>query len=213
VVRGRIELPTPRFSGTRNGANRAKYGEPREIAVAESIVGWTDLDGGPVRTGAPRAASRVWESAVGDCRLATYMMLTVGGGQLQYAGSRRAAAGCSRPPPRDAYRDSLVAFLEDRIASPAPTPSLASMSTSVRSCAGSSRTQKQELHRPALLHNRDLDHQRGCPGRRGTWVGDLRVMSHRSVSLRHDGRGCGRRADLGFLPPGRRAAAGAAGSP
>jgi hypothetical protein len=51
VVRGRIELPTPRFSGTRDDANRAKYGEPREIAVAESIVGWTDLDGGVGRWG------------------------------------------------------------------------------------------------------------------------------------------------------------------
>jgi hypothetical protein len=71
VVRGRIELPTPQFSGTRDDANRAKYGEPSEIAVAESIVGWTDLDGGPVRTGAPRVASRVWETAVGGGRVAT----------------------------------------------------------------------------------------------------------------------------------------------
>ena len=46
VVRGGIEPPTPRFSGTRNDANRAKYGELSELAVAEVIVGWMDLDGG-----------------------------------------------------------------------------------------------------------------------------------------------------------------------
>jgi hypothetical protein len=56
--------PWPAHDCARDDANRAKYGELRESAVAESIVGWTDLDGGPVRTGAPRVASRVWETAV-----------------------------------------------------------------------------------------------------------------------------------------------------
>ena len=45
VVRGGIEPPTPRFSGTQFDANWAKYGELREMAVAEAIVGWMDLDG------------------------------------------------------------------------------------------------------------------------------------------------------------------------
>jgi hypothetical protein len=46
VVRGRIELPTPRFSGAPYDANWPKYGEMSELTVAEAIVGWTDLDGG-----------------------------------------------------------------------------------------------------------------------------------------------------------------------
>jgi len=71
VVRGGIEPPTPRFSGTQFDANWAKYGELREMAVAEAIVGWTDLDGNPVRAVAARAApgSGSWRlAAVGWSR-------------------------------------------------------------------------------------------------------------------------------------------------
>ena len=46
VVRGGIEPPTPRFSGARYGANWPNCGELSELTVAESIVGWTDLDRG-----------------------------------------------------------------------------------------------------------------------------------------------------------------------
>ena len=45
VVRGGVEPPTPRFSGARYDANRAKYGELSELTVAEAMVGWMDLDG------------------------------------------------------------------------------------------------------------------------------------------------------------------------
>jgi len=45
VVRGGVEPPTPRFSGPRDGANWAKYGELSEVAIAGSVDGWTDLDG------------------------------------------------------------------------------------------------------------------------------------------------------------------------
>ena len=61
VVRGRIELPTPRFSGTRHDANWPNCGELSESAVAEAIVGWTDLDGD--RVGAPNGVGR-WH---GEC--------------------------------------------------------------------------------------------------------------------------------------------------
>jgi hypothetical protein len=46
VVRGGVEPPTPRFSGARYDANWPNCGELSELPVAESIVGWTDLDGG-----------------------------------------------------------------------------------------------------------------------------------------------------------------------
>jgi hypothetical protein len=49
VVRGGIEPPTPRYSGTRSGANRAKLGELSQLAVAESTIGWTVVDGGRLR--------------------------------------------------------------------------------------------------------------------------------------------------------------------
>ena len=52
VVRCGIEPPTPRSSGTRYDANWPDCGERREVAVAEAIVGWTDLD-----RGAPESAS------------------------------------------------------------------------------------------------------------------------------------------------------------
>ena len=44
VVRGGIEPPTPRFSGTEHRANWVNCGELSELAVAEAVVGWTDLD-------------------------------------------------------------------------------------------------------------------------------------------------------------------------
>jgi hypothetical protein len=44
----------------RDGANRAKYGDLRELAVAESIVGWTVLDG------LAMAADRLAAAAVGS---------------------------------------------------------------------------------------------------------------------------------------------------
>ena len=46
VVRGGIEPPTPRSSGTQFDANWPDCGGLRGLAVAEAIVGWTDSDSG-----------------------------------------------------------------------------------------------------------------------------------------------------------------------
>ena len=51
-VLGGVEPPTPRSSGAQNDANWPNCGELSQSAVAESIVGWTDLD-----SGAPDSAS------------------------------------------------------------------------------------------------------------------------------------------------------------
>ena len=52
VVRGGIEPPTPRFSGAQYDENWPTCGELSELTVAESIVGWTDLESdlGPAPT-------------------------------------------------------------------------------------------------------------------------------------------------------------------
>ena len=51
VVRGGVEPPTPRSSGTRYDANRANYGELSRLAVAENIVGWMVSGGGSASGG------------------------------------------------------------------------------------------------------------------------------------------------------------------
>jgi len=83
VVRGGIEPPTPRHSGTQFDANWPNCGELSELTVAEAVVGWTDLDGGPVRRGTPRAGFPIWEPTVGGCRLVMRKLLMVGVGPSQ----------------------------------------------------------------------------------------------------------------------------------
>jgi len=51
VVRGGIEPPKPRASGARLDANWPDHGELIELAVAEAIVDWTDLDAGAAAAG------------------------------------------------------------------------------------------------------------------------------------------------------------------